>query len=91
MCNKHIEHNDFYLEDLRPITDDGLTTGALENIKGNSRKFYVDGGYAYSDLYIIGSVFIRNEIIVFAVAPTTVDLNVRAARETEQYRQLLNQ
>lgn len=84
--SKYSPENYYDALNIRVITDEGLSTGSIENEKGNSLSFqlpnlpatsitYPDGTItniaAQSNLKIIGWVSINNDIILFSTSSTS--------------------
>ena len=58
----------FSAENIRPITQDGLSSGAIENVLGNLRRLYCYDG---SNHFVIGYSVIRDYILLFTTTNNT--------------------
>ena len=66
--NKYDNLHYFSAENIRPVTQDGLSSGAVENVLGNLRRLYCNDG---SNHYVIGHTVIRDYILLFTTTNNT--------------------
>jgi len=66
--NKYDNTHYFSAENIRPITQDGLSSGAIENVLGNLRRLYSYDGVSH---FVIGYTVIRDHILLFTTTNNT--------------------
>jgi len=66
--NKYDNLHYFSAENIRPITQDGLSSGAIENVLGNLQRLYCNDGSSH---YVIGHTVIRDHILLFTTTNNT--------------------